>query len=127
MSVCILAKLSSDANHNFLCRIMSSGACLALPYFSALYHKWHDFQEKNLLNTNYVFIFSTTLKHFSFYEAFRDLITNVHTSSRKLHVTSQSLLKIGTFTDFRKILKYKVSGKSVQWESSCFMWTDGQT
>ena len=29
--------------------------------------------------------------------------------------------------DFRKILIYKISWKSVQWEPSCFMRTDGQT
>jgi hypothetical protein len=30
-------------------------------------------------------------------------------------------------SDFRKILKYQISWKSVQWESSCSMRTDGQT
>ena len=30
-------------------------------------------------------------------------------------------------TDFRKILKCKISLKSVQWELSCYMRTDGQT
>jgi len=30
-------------------------------------------------------------------------------------------------TDFRKILKYHISGKSIQWESSCCMYRDGQT
>ena len=28
-------------------------------------------------------------------------------------------------TDFRKILKYKISGKSAHWDPSCFMRTDG--
>jgi hypothetical protein len=30
-------------------------------------------------------------------------------------------------TDFRKVLKYKISRKSVQWETSCPMRTDGRT
>jgi len=30
-------------------------------------------------------------------------------------------------TDFRKILKYQISRKSVQGEPNCSMWTDGQT
>jgi len=30
-------------------------------------------------------------------------------------------------TVFRKILKYKISGKFVQWEPSYSMWTDGRT
>ena len=30
-------------------------------------------------------------------------------------------------TDFRKILKHKITGKSAQWKISCFMRTDGQT
>jgi len=30
-------------------------------------------------------------------------------------------------TDFRKILKHKVSRKSFPYEPSCSVWTDGQT
>jgi len=30
-------------------------------------------------------------------------------------------------TDFRKLLKYQFSPKSVQWEPSCSMRTDGET
>jgi hypothetical protein len=40
--------------------IMSSVACLTVPYFSTLSHKLHDFRKKRLLNIKCVLIFSTT-------------------------------------------------------------------
>jgi len=30
-------------------------------------------------------------------------------------------------TDVRKIMKYQTSWKSLKWEPSCSIWTDGQT
>jgi hypothetical protein len=30
-------------------------------------------------------------------------------------------------TNFREVLKYKISWKSIQWEPSCCAWTDGRT
>jgi hypothetical protein len=37
-------------------------------------------------------------------------------------------LKLGTcWADFRKVVKYQISLKSIQWEPICSMRTDGQT
>ena len=46
----------------------------------------------------------------------------------KYRYSCQILIKLGLFSaDYRKILKYQISLKSVQWEPSCFMRTNGQT
>jgi hypothetical protein len=67
--------------------ILSSVACLALPYFSTLSHKRHDFR-KNLLNIECVFRFSLQLLSEIFLilrRIERDII-NVHRSSCNISV-----------------------------------------
>jgi len=60
----------------------------------------------------------------------RDIIKNVYWSSCKVHVVTlvrfwRNFNLLSSF--FRKILKHKISWKSVQWETSCSMRTDGRT
>ena len=38
--------------------LLSSVGCLKLPDFFVLFHKWHDFQKRSLLDVNCVLIFS---------------------------------------------------------------------
>jgi hypothetical protein len=106
--------------------ILSSVACPALPYFSILSLKRHDFQ-KTLLSIKYVFWSSVQLLLETFLilrRIEREIIINVHRSSCKVPLFLSNFKETWILsTDFRKILKYKISWKSVQWEPSCSMRT----
>jgi len=81
-----------------------------------------------LLNIKCVFLFSVQLLSEIFLilrRIQRDIIINLHTSSRKYPLILSDFNKTWILlTDFRKTLKYQNSWQSVQWEPSCSMRTD---
>ena len=112
------------------CALLSTVACPAIQYFSTLSHTWHDFRKK-LLNTKCVFPVSQKLLSETFFIPRR----NERDKSKiyiGLHVKYPLFLSDINETwifspEIRKILKYKISWNSVQWEPSCPMRTDGRT
>jgi hypothetical protein len=87
---------------------------------------------KKLLNIKCVFWFSLQLLSETFLilgRIQRDIIINVHRPSCKVPLLLSDFNETWIFSrDFRNILKYQISWKSVQWEPSCSMrtgrWTD---
>jgi len=62
--VCALAFVIQNAKSILI--ILLPEACLALPYFSALSHKEHDFREKKFNEHKVCFDYQYCLKHFTF-------------------------------------------------------------
>jgi len=92
--------------------------------FSTLSHKRHDFRKKKVIEAKMcLLIFSKMLS-----ETFlilsriqRYIIINVHRSSCKIHFIFSYFNETWFFsTDFRIILKYQISWKSIHWEPSYF-------
>jgi hypothetical protein len=110
---------------------LSTVACPALKYFSALSHTRHDFRKQvteyktrvwfslQLLSETFLILRSTE----------GDMITTVHRSACKVSfILIRSSWNLTLFRkNFWKILKYKISWKSVKWDPSCWMRRDGQT
>jgi len=112
------------------CAILSYMACPALHHFPILSHKRYDFREKNywMQNVCFGFLYNFCLKHFSIWDEMSEIRQKMHNGHVKCPLLLFDLNETWVFyTVFRKIIKYQTSWKSVQWEQSRSMWTDGRT
>ena len=105
-------------------RIVSwSAACLAVSYFSILSHKRHDFRKKNkLLDIKCMFWFSAqrlAQNYVILWSSERGMIKMCVSLPVKYPLFLSDYNETWIFlTDFRKMFKYQISWKSVQWQPS---------
>jgi hypothetical protein len=104
--------------------------CPTVQYLSTLSRKQHGFREM-LLNINCVFRFSLqrlSETFFSLRGTERDMIKNVYWSPCEVPLFFTDFNENWIFsTGYRKILRYIIYWKSVQWEPNCSMRTDRRT
>jgi len=98
-------------------------ACPALQCFSTLSHKRHDFREK-LLNIKCVFFIYPQIlsENFSFLEELSEIWSKLYIG---FHVNYPFFLSYFDdiwilWSDFGKVLKYRISWKSFQWGAGLF-------
>ena len=92
----------------------SSIACLAVRDFPTLSHKRHDFRENVTIYKMCLLFFSTSLfENFLILRIQRDNVISTRYSWQDIN--ENWIFSTG----FRKILKYQISLKCVQWEPSC--------
>jgi hypothetical protein len=112
-SKCVFVVCVIQQAKRMRCIILSSMVCLAVPYFSTLSHKQHDFREKRLVNIKCVFWFYLNLLSANFLSlriTERDVIISVHRFScrvKKLEFFSTSFRNTQT-SDVMKIHPVRV-------------------
>jgi hypothetical protein len=109
-------------------RIVNCG----MPGSTAFFHiKQHDFRKKKLLDIKCVIWFSLQLLSEKFLiptRIVRDMIKKSCRSPLEYPLFLSDFNKSWIFsTGFRKVLRYQISWKSVQWQPSCSMRADGWT
>jgi len=111
------------------CAILSSWACPALQYFSTLSHKRNDFRKEVIEYKLCILIFSTTFvwnrSHSRRTE--RDMIKMNIGLQVKYPLFLSGFKELEFLKRFSKYTQYQISRKSVRWEPSCSMRTDGWT
>ena len=127
MYVCICSLRYPACNaHAPYCHV----ACPAL-HFSTLSHKRQDFRKRvtehkmcvSRFSTNFVWNIFHSKKKWERYD--KKMYIGPHV---KCPLFLSDFNETWNFSKYcRKILKYQISWKSVQWEPSCSMRTDGQT
>jgi hypothetical protein len=97
--------------------------CLAPQYFSTLSHKRHDFREKVIEHKMRVLVFSTNFsENFLFFEEMSEIWSKMCIGH---HVKYPLFLSFFddtwiVWSDFGKVLKYKILWKSPQWGADLF-------
>jgi hypothetical protein len=91
--ICLAWKL------HLVCIILPSVACMALPYFSALSRKWLKYRTRNVCSDFLSYFFSKT---FLTLKTILQDITNLHSSSHKVHIILHRFSEIPQTSNFMK-------------------------
>ena len=104
-------------------RVVSSMAFPALQNFSTLFHKWNYFRKKKLLN---IIVCFDLLYHFFCNHSHSKNNLAKYDYKCTLVLNARYFKKTWILsTGFRKLFKYPISWKSVQWEPTADSRTDG--